>query len=460
MLTRSLCYALTLLLVACSEDARRPSPDAGSDPRDSGVDLRDAGTVPDASPVTDMSQQDTDPAPDLDPLPCLEPPAAPTERLWPTPGELYYLQQGLGGFSLGEAAIVIGPEGHILLIDVGNDSHDDDVLETLDALIDRMNQTPGFPTRPPRTVDAIVLTHFHADHTDGIEDLLGKVRATRVVHRGFVDLTEAANRNTAQKLCGSLHETATMGVELCASAAPGCVDGVVGDARYPSLACDGLWREQRPDMSWLGDTASMTLLAANATINGRSFEQDVEPLSTTESNAENARSVVGVLAHGDVRLLFNGDLTGGGKGTADVESFLLQHVRQVSDLDGRGVDVLHLGHHGRETSSSKPWLDALLPNDGCDRNAVMGISTAHLGSPEAPVLERLFEGERLRRGFGWSTLGHGDTTPGHRTAEGGSVILRTTNGGTGYVLQTIDDRGAQIESAGYLAARLCPRACP
>lgn len=390
-----------------------------------------------------------------------------TSRLWPTPGELTYIQHGLGGLSLGEAAIVVGPQGQLILIDVGNDSNDDDIMETLDLLIEHLNKTPGYPTRRPRHVNTIILTHFHADHTDGLEDLLSKVDVDTIIHRGFVDLTAAANDKTIEKFCRTIQQNrAATVVEFCASTQPGCVNGVWDKQRHKAMHCDGLLKGPldavvagKPTTSSLGEKTQIRFVAANASINGHAYESDVAAISDTESNGENARSVVGVIEHGAFRLMFNGDLTGGGKQTANVEAFILQHLPQVSDIDQLGIDVLHLGHHGRSTSSSKPWLDALLPPDGCSRNAVMGISRAHLGSPQRDVLTRLFEQNRLAQGFGWSTEGHGDQTPGHRTADGGSVIIQTHDGGKTYTVQTMSEAGQVRQSATYHAIKACAHKC-
>src|SRR5690349_7786688 len=85
--------------------------DAGT--RDSGA--RDGG-VPDSGP------RDAGGAPDRGGDPCAPPPAPPTAPLRPTAGELFYVQLGLGGLSTGEAALIVGPDGTRVLVDVGNDS--------------------------------------------------------------------------------------------------------------------------------------------------------------------------------------------------------------------------------------------------------------------------------------------------------------------------------------------------
>jgi beta-lactamase superfamily II metal-dependent hydrolase len=94
---------------------------------------------------------------------------------------------------------------------------------------------------------------------------------------------------------------------------------------------------------------------------GERYQDHVGPLHADDSNGENARSVTAVLAHGSFRMILAGDLTGGGSDTDDVEAFYLPRLPRVSDLDARGVDVLHASHHGRNTSSSAAWIDALLP---------------------------------------------------------------------------------------------------
>jgi glyoxylase-like metal-dependent hydrolase (beta-lactamase superfamily II) len=69
----------------------------------------------------------------------------------PRNGELFYGQLGLGGLTMGESALLVGPDGTSVLLDVGNDSHADDVARAA-------QEWTG-----AAAVDHVVVTHFHGN---------------------------------------------------------------------------------------------------------------------------------------------------------------------------------------------------------------------------------------------------------------------------------------------------------
>ncbi len=357
---RLLLILLLTLGIACSSD---PSDTLDTDTAEDVSDEDVAGDIDDA--------RDTDDATDTDDTACAELPSAPSDPNQPQPGELFYMQLGLGGFSLGESALVVGPEGTIVAFDVGNDAHDDDVADALGELDQQMGAN-GFPQRDADTIDHIVVTHYHADHGDGVADLLENVAlAGRIVTRGMYDLTEATNTATAGKLCDAVAANPGSGISLCTGgeAAP-CDDGR-HSGTYPSSGCPGLFESNILDPDDGTDTSYLPLgssrlafLGANGVMNGDSFADQVGPLDPDDGNGENARSILALLEHGRFRMLLTGDLTGGGDGTDDVESFYANRLAAVSDIDARGVDVLHAGHHGRKTSTNATWLARLFPSSG------------------------------------------------------------------------------------------------
>jgi beta-lactamase superfamily II metal-dependent hydrolase len=400
----------------------------------------DGGGSVDAS-ATDGAHIDA--AGERDASACAPPPDAPTAPLRPVAGELFYAQIGLGGLSLGEAALLVGPNGTTILFDVGNDSHDDDVAEVLADLTGAS------------TVDHLVITHFHADHGDGIEDLLGRVTlAGTIVHRGVTDLTPAANDSTIERVCAATAARPSAGAPLCNAATAAPCDPASWSGIYPATACAGL---ATADIA-LGSGAVLDFVAANGFIGGDRYDTTVGPFLTDDSNGENARSVVALLRHGAFRMLLTGDLTGGGSDTDDVESFYAPRLETAAGIDALGVDVLHAGHHGRDTSTNPTWVDRLLPTDGRSRNAIMGISTAHAGSPHAEVLCALLSGKRLAAGAAWTTrvAPGGSTSAGLVDAGGGLVVVATLEGGAAYAVQAITASGAVLDSRAFRSAGACP----
>lgn len=400
-----------LLLFGCADDAPRPE----GPPRGASSEVgADAAVAPDTAP-SDASSDARDAA-----LPCAPLPAPPDAPITPTPGELYYEQVGLGGFALGEAAIVVTGDGRVVLIDVGNDSHADDLAERLEAL-------------GVSTLDDVVVTHFHADHGDGVEDVTDAVPMRgRLVHRGTHALTDAANADTAAEVARVAAAAPDRGLALCDEG--GC-------ANLGATLAHG--------------ATTLRFLGADATMDGERFEDVVGPLDTRDSNGENARSVVGVIEHGAFRLLFTGDLTGGGSGTDDVESFFAPRIGRVSDLGDLGVDVLHAGHHGRDTSSNANWIARLMPGDGRARNVVMGVSTAHLRSPHQEVLDRL--GPAVAGGGVWTTrvATGGSRSPELVDADGGRIVVATLTGGEHYIVQAVDRGGRLMTSRVFRSVRGC-----
>lgn len=429
------------LLSGCSSDASEEGGPVADATIDSTVDAGGETIVEDTSLSEASPDAPTDApgevATDAS-TPCKPAPAVPTTVLKPVAGELFYAQLPLGGLTIGESAILIGPDGTVVVIDVGNDSHATDVAKALSDLTGKS------------VVDHVVITHFHSDHGDGITNFLGKVTLKgKIVHRGFTDFTKAANDTTIQGLCNALATRPGVGVGLCnAATTPPCAPGS-WTGSYPVTACPAL---ATSDFA-LGAGATLHFAAANGFIGTERYDKTVAPFLTDDNNGENARSVLSIVSHGAFRMLLAGDLTGGGSVTDDVESFYASRL----PIDALGVDVLHASHHGRNTSSNKTWVNKLLPSDGRARNAVMGVSTAHLGSPHAEVLTNLLSSGRLATGKAWTTrvAATGATAAGLVDAGGGRILVSTLEGGAAYAVQALKSDGSILETHTFRSVHGC-----
>jgi hypothetical protein len=103
-------------------------------------------------------------------------------------------------------------------------------------------------------------------------------------------------------------------------------------------------------------------------------------------------------------------------------------------------------------------VDRLLPADGLGRNAVVGVSTAHLGSPHAEALSTLLAGGRLGHGAAWTTrvAARGSTATGLVDADGGRILVSTLEGGAAYAVQAVAADGTLIESRAFRSVHACP----
>jgi len=230
----------------------------------------------------------------------------------------------------GDALLIIGTDGTVVLFDGGGL----DAVEPVRMAIQQ--HTAG-------RVDHVVVSHFHADHMAGLaEYLLGADGRVGTSDDGAPDAT--LWDHGADQECGSL----TCDRYRAAR-------GTRGRAMIPL------------DEIPLGE-ASLRCVAANGAVSGATR---VVPTD------ENARSIALLLTLGDFRALLGGDLTGGGDGTANVET-------SVAAATGP-VDLLKINHHGSRTSTNLTALQRWLP-----RAAVISLGTNNTYCHPAPeVLQRL-----------------------------------------------------------------------
>jgi competence protein ComEC len=242
------------------------------------------------------------------------------------------------------------PDGrlHLLMLDVGQGDailvHAPDGATLLvdggpdpDLAVRRLGEALPFWQR---TIDVVIMTHPHEDHVAGLVPALERYRVSTILEPGrdYGNPTYATFRALAASEPGAANLLARAGMVLA-----------------------------------LGATTRLTILYPS--------EADAEaPLP--EGDINNA-SVVALLADGSFRALLTGDAE------APVEARLLARGQAMP------VDVLKVGHHGSDSSSTPTFLAAVRP-----RLALISAGAGNeYGHPHQITLEHLaaLDGIEIRR---------------------------------------------------------------
>ena len=214
------------------------------------------------------------------PKPAADPATLYQGALEPDKVNLLFLSVGQG-----DACLAAFPTGERIMIDTGPFESRDHLMDQLHALgVDRL--------------DAVYVTHGHADHTGNLLTLVRRLDVPQVYFGGskgdYGDLLQKVRRRGAS--CVPLQE----GERICYGA------------------------------------ATLTVMS---------------PLNNRAYDDENDRSTVLRLTYGDTRALFMGDAT------IQAEEYMLFRYHR-SEL---AADVLKVGHHGSASSSSLRFLKVVSP---------------------------------------------------------------------------------------------------
>jgi hypothetical protein len=421
---RPLVLTMGVLLAACGEIASHGIGSEGADPsqeqREAPSSARSSDVRgPDAGMTEPVRGEPRDAGEALVDAGYAGGPAGPS-----LPGATVLVEQiGLSGAAMGESALLVGPDGTSVLIDIGGQALAKDVLAAIERRLGR------------RAVDWLIITHYHGDHIGAFEELFvpsptnqnSPVQILRgLIWRGPFDVEASLVKDGAFEALCQWTRAAPPGVrviELCeGERRPECGAGGAGEP-WAARTCQGLrlGNVERDDDDFaqglsfieLGDTARLTFFAVNGFAAAGegivNLAADGLQLGTGAVGFENSRSLAALVRWGAFDFVFAGDLTGGGKEDApDVESLIAR--RGPSMLEQRGgrrlfptgaLDLLHLSHHGTRSSTNQAWVDWLLPTDGRVRNALSGASNGYWGAPAQTVLDRVLP--RLSGGAVWMT---------------------------------------------------------
>lgn len=249
----------------------------------------------------------------------------------------------------GQATLFTTPGGQSLLIDTGWDGHDFRDADRIAAAAHKAGL---------RRIDFVLITHFHADHVGGLQQLAQRIPVGTVIEHG-------PNRESAPDVA-QLY--ANYQHFLDSTHTPH-ITPHPGDL----LPIRGLHAEV---LSADGNTIVQPLPGAGQP------NPFCPSTPETADQTENARSLGILLTYGKLRILDLGDLT------RDKEQQLMCPVNRLG-----AVDILIVSHHGWLQSSSPALVNAIHPRVAImDNGATKGGSTPVLDTvAHAPGLETLWQ---------------------------------------------------------------------
>jgi competence protein ComEC len=180
------------------------------------------------------------------------------------------------------------------------------------------------------TLNLVVLSHPHTDHTRGVAELLKEANGYDI--RNVVDNAQNTGSGKSQQL--ALRKWAKANADYKGMKLRDVTgnEGYTSDIVDPLLECDGV--DPRIRILW--------------------GTRQTKPVSWTqeEFDDENNHSVVVRVDFGEASFLFPGDLEQ--RGESDL-------VKKYRNTDVLKVDVYQAGHHGSHTSSWDELLDEMSP---------------------------------------------------------------------------------------------------
>lgn len=136
----------------------------------------------------------------------------------------------------------------------------------------------------------------------------------------------------------------------------------------------------------LGDGAEAIVMAANGRIYG-------DPTPVPVRN-ENDRSVALLIRYGEFHYLLDGDLGAGREVCTEHQTRQRDVQTRVAAMlvqqglvpEEQGVDVLHIAHHGSESSTSAAYYNQMKPEIGL---ISVGLKNKRYGHPRADVVDKI-----------------------------------------------------------------------
>lgn len=280
-----------------------------------------------------------------------------------------------------DACVIEFPDDKTMLIDAGEDGE-----SSSGRVISYIKEQTDI-----KSFDYFVMTHSDSDHIGGVVDVLSEF-PVETSFRPNQEATHESYDDPAAEADGSkgLHGDYTGKDTKTYADALAAVYSVSDDVYVFDAAND-----------------EINNITGSATVNGETFEYTFDfysPLSDSYSDNNNYSPIM-VLSYAGRNIVLSGDAE-----KQNEEEFVAK-VRDSNDDErydrfrrGFDADVIKMGHHGSETSSSKAYLEIMCSTESARCNTYTVFSCGRnltYGHPRYSTLKRLvdmnFSAERIER---------------------------------------------------------------
>jgi beta-lactamase superfamily II metal-dependent hydrolase len=245
----------------------------------------------------------------------------------------------------GDCTIMSTPEGKVILIDCGTNSHDDEAADDYNERVRGELQHPAFLGNT-KVIDIVILTHADKDHYSELGTMLPSgYTAHSIYHSGELGHYTLGGARWCRKrvLKSSLIKQVVLNLDGDRIGGETTLNGRHIDPIFPQDRIDrldasgGLLIVSEPGFA-------ITLLAA-----GVEHDYAADSDGADHKNRGSIVTLVEVGRDAPYKVLISGDAT------RSTEAFLLKNATRKARLSK--VDYLQAGHHGSQTTSSSPaWI--------------------------------------------------------------------------------------------------------
>src|SRR5947207_6043376 len=252
--------------------------------------------------------------------------------------EIHYIDVGWGG-----SVFIKGPDGTTVLLEAGNTGLGTQYV---------VPYLKSIGIQPANGLDYVIGGHQHCDHIGGLDEVINAGYNVRV--KQFYNESSYAST---------------------------CVDG--WNAASASTTAGAPVAMPVGTVILLGSGATITCVARNGSIIGG---------GSVAVSDENDRSIALLIKYGGFDYLWASDLGGGsdsctGRSTAqtNVETSVIQAISPGGAfplISAGGIDVLHVNHHGSESSTNPDWFNLADP-----AVAVIGVGDGESSGWDLPRID-------------------------------------------------------------------------